>query len=154
MVTWRVYVLNKPNFTDHHGIALAKEWRHAGYSSSPKVRVGQAYEIAGNLSREEADVLARQLLADPITQQAVILPSTEKSSAPGVTTARIWPKPGVSDPVAQTVSIGAGDLGLKNIAAVRTGTIYEFAGNVSAKDIQSFCESFLMNPLVQQAEVN
>jgi phosphoribosylformylglycinamidine synthase subunit PurSL len=153
-MTWRVYVVTKPNFVDHHGKSLEKEWRHAGLPAVKKIRVGQAYELSGGLSRVQADELARKLLADPITQDAVVAPEDADGLFKGAQTACVWPKPGVSDPVADTVAIGARDLGLSGLSSVRAGALYEFSGRASAKDIKSFCENFLMNPLVQQAEIH
>lgn len=149
---WRIFVHHKPSFADHRGEGLKKEWRHAGYPVVKKVRAGQAYEISGDLDQGQLEELARKLLADPVTQMASILPSGGVKAPAGVRLAQIWPKPGVSDPVAETVKLGARDLDLSSVRSVRSGAVFEFWG-APAKDVKSFCEGFLMNPLVQKVEV-
>jgi phosphoribosylformylglycinamidine synthase subunit PurSL len=158
-MTWRVYVQPKPQFVDHAGKALEKEWRAAGLSAVKKIRVGQAYEISGELSPDDVTLLAEKLLTDPITQAPVVAQEgrpenpAQKNGA-GVRRAEIWPKPGVADPVAETVALGARDLGLAGVRAVRSGAVYEFWGAPSPKQILTFCESHLMNPLVQRVEID
>jgi phosphoribosylformylglycinamidine synthase subunit PurSL len=153
-VSWRVRVLNKPGFPDHHGRSLEKEWRAAGRKPVKEIRAGQAYDIAGDLSGEDVRTLAEKLLADPVTQTAVVFTAERGTIPAGTRLAEIWPKPGVADPVAETVSIGARDLGVAGVSQVRAGAVYEFRGAVSKHDVRSFCETFLMNPLIQKAEIS
>jgi len=153
MATWRVLILNKPKFTDHPGKSLEKEWKHEKLAGAPKIRVGQAYEVAGDLSPSDMAGIAEKLLVDPITQEAVF-PASEKKNGVKIQRAEVWPKPGVSDPVADTVAIGAKDLGVGGVKSVHSGAVYEFTGKAARKDIKHFCENYLMNPLVQKVEIN
>jgi phosphoribosylformylglycinamidine (FGAM) synthase PurS component len=149
--SWRIFVHIKPKFTDHRGKSLEKEWRHAGLGAVRKVRAGQAYELAGELSREDAEKLAEKLLADPVTQDAEVAAAGAKGPA-GARRAEVWPKGGVSDPAADTVAMAARDLGFDTVKKVRSGAVYDFWGP-SAKAVKAFCEDHLMNGLVQQVEV-
>jgi phosphoribosylformylglycinamidine (FGAM) synthase PurS component len=137
--SWRIFVHIKPKFTDHRGKSLEKEWRHAGLGAVRKVRAGQAYELAGELSREDAEKLAEVAAAGA------------KGPA-GARRAEVWPKGGVSDPAADTVAMAARDLGFDTVKKVRSGAVYDFWGP-SAKAVKAFCEDHLMNGLVQQVEV-
>ena len=149
---WRVFVKHKPGFTDHRGESIKKEWQHAGYKNVTKVLAGQAYEISGGLTELEVRRLADKLLTDPITQQAVLAPEGKVKVPADVRWAEVWPKTGVSDPVAETVRLGARDLNL-SMDKVRSGAVYEFYGKPLPKDVKAFCEGHLMNSLVQQVEV-
>lgn len=150
---WRVVVTHKPSFVDHRGAALVKEWRHDGRKNVKKVRVGQLYEVAGTLTAADAQILADRLLTDPITQENAVFPADHVVAPAGARLAEIWPKKGVSDPVADTVKIAAGDLGLSGLAVVRSGQAYEFFGDAAPTDVRAFCEERLMNPLIQSVEV-
>ncbi len=153
MVTWRVLVQYKPSFTDHRGKVLEREWRASGRPPVRKIRTGQAYELEGELTEADVRRLAERLLADPVTQTAEVVPA-ERSAAPrGVRRAEVWPKDGVSDPVAETVRVGARDLDLARIEKARSGALYDFWGARSDGDVKKFCESFLMNDLVQKVEI-
>jgi phosphoribosylformylglycinamidine (FGAM) synthase PurS component len=150
---WRVLVQYKGDFTDHRGRHLAAEWRHAGLPALKGLRTAQAYELEGDLSEEDVRLLSDKLLADPITQEAAVSSGGKEPKAPRGRRARVWYKPGVSDPVADTVRLGARDLGFTRVAKARSGAAYEFEGKASEKDVRRFCAEHLMNALVQEAEV-
>jgi phosphoribosylformylglycinamidine (FGAM) synthase PurS component len=152
-VAWRILVHLKPEVTDHHGARVKKEWRAAGNPAVGKVRVGQAYEFTGDVSREGLEILARQLLTDPVTQESVMCPADRVAPPKGARLAEIWLKPGVADPVADTVALGARDLHVGGFSMVRSGQVYEFHGKTSEKAVLRFCEEHLMNPLIQQADI-
>lgn len=154
MTTWRIFVELKPKFKDHHGEALKKEWRHAGFPPIKSIRTGQAYEISGDLTQAQAERLALQLLTDPITQETHVHAEGRNGVDGSTRRAKIWPKAGVADPVADTVTIGAKDLGVAGLERVRTGVVYAFLGKVAPQDVEKFCETYLMNPLVQKVEVS
>lgn len=109
--------------------------------------------MSGSLGEHDACALADRLLTDPVTQTFLVFPADQVSSRPGARLAEIWPKKGVSDPVADTVLLAAADLGLRDVTTVRSGQAYEFYGEVSPRDVRSFCEERLMNPLIQSVEV-
>jgi phosphoribosylformylglycinamidine (FGAM) synthase PurS component len=151
-MTWRVLVHLKPSHTDHRGEAVKKEWTMAGLKGARQVRVGQAYELAGDLDKAQAETLAGRLLSDPVTQEATVYPADHVAAPKGGKLAEIWPKKGVSDPVADTVALAAKDLGI-SLSSVRSGHVYEFFGPVQARDVKTFCEGHLMNALIQSVEV-
>ncbi|HOW27172.1 MAG TPA: phosphoribosylformylglycinamidine synthase subunit PurS [Elusimicrobiota bacterium] len=153
-MNWRVFVSLKPRVIDHRGRALEAEWRHAKLPSLDGIGTGQVYELSGSgLSDADVQRLTESLLTDPITQTGEIVYADHRPTRSGVRRVRIWPKPGVSDPPAETVMLGARDLGCDNIERVRTGFAYEFRGPVSRQDVKTFCERYLMNDLVQTMEM-
>lgn len=152
-MNWRVLVHMKTSFVDHRGEGIKKEWRLAGRTGVKKVRAGQAYELTGTLDESDARRLAERLLADPVTQEATVFPADHVVRPQGGRLAEIWPKQGVSDPVADTVRLAAQDLGVSGLAAVRSGQVFDFMGDVRPADVRRFCEEHLMNALVQSVEV-
>lgn len=152
-MNWRVLVHTKPAFADHRGRGLAHEWRRAKLKGLKTIRTGQAYELLGELDQNQAQGLADRLLTDPVTQVASVFPSDRVAPAPGSRLAEVWPKKGVSDPVAGTVVYAAQDLGVAGLSAVRSGQVYDFFGAVSPADVKRFCEEHLMNAMIQSVEV-
>ncbi len=152
MIPWRVFVLSKPRFADHRGAALKKEGAAAGLKAVKDVRAGLAYELSG-LSEAEARRLAGALLADPVTQDAVLFPADRPAVGKGSRLAQVWPREGVSDPVADTVRMAARDLKIDGLESVRSGHVYEFFSAASPADIKRFCEERLMNAMIQRVEV-
>jgi phosphoribosylformylglycinamidine (FGAM) synthase PurS component len=152
MNAWKIFVLSKPRFADHRGASLKKEWGAAGLSAVKEVRAGLAYEVSG-VPEAAAQKLAASLLADPITQDARVLPADKVEAPKGARLAQVWPKGGVADPVADTVRLAARDLKIDGVSSVRSGQVYEFAGAPAPADVRRFCEDRLMNAMVQRVEV-
>jgi phosphoribosylformylglycinamidine (FGAM) synthase PurS component len=106
--------------------------------------------------RQDSRGIAQQsqkAIYDPVTQVASVFPSDRVAPAPGSRLAEVWPKKGVSDPVAGTVVYAAQDLGVAGLSAVRSGQVYDFFGAVSPADVKRFCEEHLMNAMIQSVEV-
>jgi phosphoribosylformylglycinamidine (FGAM) synthase PurS component len=152
-MNWRILVHMKSTFLDHRGEGIKKESRLAGLTGIHHVRVGQAYEILGDVDEPGVRRLADRLLADPVTQEASVFPADHVARPKGGRLAEIWLKKGVSDPVADTVRLAAADLGVKGLDSVRSGQVFDFMGDPAPKAIKQFCEEHLMNPLVQSVEV-
>lgn len=152
-MNWRILVHMKPSFADHRGEGIKKEGRLAGLAGVKQVRVGQAYEMRGEIDERGARRLAERLLADPVTQEASVFPADHVGRPKGGRLAEIWFKKGVSDPVAETVRFAAMDLEVKGLSSVRSGQVFDFMGEATPKAIQQFCEEHLMNPLIQSVEV-
>jgi phosphoribosylformylglycinamidine (FGAM) synthase PurS component len=152
-MNWRVLVHLKPGFVDHRGEGVRKEWRMAGRTGVKNVRVGQVYELQGEMDQEAAQLLAERLLTDPVTQESAVFPADRVIRPKGERLAEIWLKGGVSDPVADTVLLGVRDVGVTGLETVRSGQVFEFQGDVLPRDVQRFCEEHLMNTLVQTVEV-
>lgn len=150
---WRILVHMKPTFVDHRGEGVKKEGRLAGLKGVHHVRVGQAYEMKGEIDEGMARRLADRLLADPVTQEASVFPTDHVVRPKGGRLAEIWLKKGVSDPVADTVRLAALDLGVRGLDSVRSGLVFDFMGKTTSRAIQHFCQEHLMNPLIQSVEV-
>jgi phosphoribosylformylglycinamidine synthase len=106
-------------------------------------RSARGYMLEGELSREQADKLCRELLVDPLVETAELRPIGQPSTTPPTSfqlaalpdhanghhvpmhdsdvdaSATVLLKPGVMDPVAQSVLAAAGDMDL-SLTAVQT----------------------------------
>jgi phosphoribosylformylglycinamidine (FGAM) synthase PurS component len=150
---WEIWVRLKASQTDHAGKNLEQEWRAAGWGTLKRIRTGQAYSLAGDLSEQDARRLAERLLTDGVTQEAALRPSAGRpKSFPGTKLVLVWPKDGVADPVGDTVREAAHDLGIEGLRSARSGLAFEFVGAPSSS-VQKFCSEHIFNPLVQRLEI-
>lgn len=150
---WRVLLHNKPAFADHYGKDLEREWREAGHAPLKAIRTGQAYFLTGWLTEEDVKRVTEKLLADPVTQEAMVGAVENTEKALGEKTALVWPKPGVADPVGDTVLMAARDLGMPELKAAMSGAVYHFHGSPPLKAVESFCAAHVYNPLIQRLEL-
>jgi phosphoribosylformylglycinamidine (FGAM) synthase PurS component len=119
------------------------------------VQTAQLYLLDGELSLADVKRLAKELLADPVTQEFSVEVQgngTGKDfakAAPGIRV-DVWLKPQVADPVAPSVERGARDLGLTLLA--RCGHRYELKGGIDVSTAQRVAWRALANPVLHQCE--
>jgi phosphoribosylformylglycinamidine synthase len=105
----------------------------------------RGYWLEGNISSEALSRLVREVLVDPIVEEGIVGPAgAEAGNALTVTY-----KPGVMDPVAQTVLETAQRLGWA-IEAVRTFRRYYLRGALSAEDRARLIGKVLANEAIEQ----
>ena len=98
-----------------------------------------------DLPEDAIEAIAASLLADPVTEEAMI----GAAESDGVVV-EVHPLPGVTDPAGDSVRtaivamLGLGDA---HAIEVRTGTRWEFSG-VSAAEARSIAERLLANPVI------
>ena len=117
-------------------------------STSPLViRTAQLYYLTGNLTPSQVNQLTRQLLIDPVIQEA------EMSQQPEVTRAEhivdVFFHPGVTDTLAESVLTGASMLGITGLERVETGKRYLLDQRLSADEVRTITGEFLYNPVIQ-----
>src|SRR6266852_2382323 len=94
---------------------------HSNLSSDFICQVSRGYLLEGELSRDQATRLSHELLCDPLVEEGQITELNEASLQDGDSGAAVTvlPRPGVMDPVAQTVMDAAQNEGI-SLASVRT----------------------------------
>ena len=101
---WRVEVFKRPDIHDPAGDHAAADLREAGLEALEGCRAGQGYLLPPELEQAEVERLTVDLLCDPVLEDARILAPGQAPDAPAdavrVLVAR---KPGVMDPVAETI---------------------------------------------------
>lgn len=105
----------------------------------------RGYWLEGNISSEALSRLVREVLVDPIVEEGIVGPAgTDAGNALTITY-----KPGVMDPVAQTVLETARRLGWA-IEAVRTFRRYYLRGALNAEDRTRLIGKVLANEAIEQ----
>lgn len=136
---------------DARGDQVAKSARSIGIplEAASSARV---YLIETDASAQQIALISRKLLADPVTERAVI-GATKPGS--GASMVEIHPLPGVMDPAAQSVEGAARELiGGPRHLRVSTGTRYDLTGLTRGKErelTELLARRVLFNPAIQSA---
>lgn len=107
---------------------------------------GRVYLLEGELAEIDARRVAAELLTDAAIEDYVLQPEV---SAQTVT---ILPKPGVMDPVAESVQKAIGELGLP-ATHVRTGRRHFYTASITPAELKTMAGTELSNDVVEEAHV-
>ena len=118
-------------------------------SQSPLIlRTAQLYQISGSLTPSQIDQLTRQLLVDPVVQEAKVFRTAAAIEAAHVVD--VFFHPGVTDTLAESVITGARLLGIDEIVHVETGRRYLLDQRLHVGEARLIAEQLLYNPVIQQ----
>jgi phosphoribosylformylglycinamidine synthase II len=128
-------------------------------SSAPlHIRTAQLYHLSGSLDTPQLDQLIKQLLVDPVVQEALILPldtspAQEQSADAAAHTVDVFLHPGVTDTLAENVLAGAQMIGIAGLEQVATGRRYILDGRLSQAEAHTIARELLYNPVIQHYEL-
>lgn len=148
---WVVEVSHKPGNPDPAGAALAAQIAALGISGVTEARVHALYELRGKLSASQATDIARQLLADPVTQDFRLDRAGASIPTGPHWRLEVWLKPAVTDPVGESVCKAIKDLGLPEPASARAGTAVLLFGRLQKAGAEKVLERLLANPVVHRS---
>jgi phosphoribosylformylglycinamidine synthase subunit PurSL len=106
----------------------------------------RGFLLEGNLDRDAAQRLTNDLLVDSVVESARL---SEVGRANGDDAVTVLLKPGVMDPVAESVLVAASDLGLP-LDAVRTFRRYFGTPELTGADRELFFRKVLANDAIEQ----
>ncbi len=150
MIT-RIELATKPEFYDAEGHSALEGTKDLGIKTVEQVYAFTITYLLGKISDSDKEKIARQLLADSVTQDFkidsnVAFPESDKAWSVEVTFNR-----GVTDMVAQTTLKGIADLGISGVEEAKTARRYEFVGDLSDDEKDMITEKLLMNKVVEHA---
>ncbi len=118
-------------------------------TSSPplRIRTAQIYHLSGNLTPSQVEQLTRQLLLDPVVQEAGS-GQIEDAAATGHVV-DVFFHPGVTDTLAESVITGAHMLGITELESVQTGRRYVLDARLSESEARTIAQALLYNPVIQ-----
>ncbi len=105
---WRIEVFRRPERDDPEGNRAEIALREVGLvarDKSIRARVGKGYLLSPGLSAEQVERIARELLVDPVLEQArIVAPRAAVHAASnGLHRLLVMRRPGVMDPCALTI---------------------------------------------------
>lgn len=140
----RFEVTPAPGQRDPIGQSVARDAAAIGLAPA-SVRATHVYLVSAPLSATQLDTIARELLADPITERASV---GSQPTQPGERVVEVHPLPGVMDPVAQSVALAIRELTGVD-AEVASGWRYDIAG-LDAHQARRLAQSLLANPVIHR----
>ena len=121
---WEIDIYPKASQVDALANETVTESQALGLGTdSMKVRSCHGYLLQGALDREQAEKIARELLADCVVEEPVVFPVSEaKDAENGETLVNVLPKPGVMDPVANSALKAIKDMDLPVEVSARSAS--------------------------------
>ena len=121
-----------------------------GIQTLTACRVAHLYFLAENPGATAINRLCTLLLADPVTETAAWVDLADHAPLQSNSTfvVEVAPRPGVTDVAARELARGMVEIGLP-ACPVTTAMRYEFAGALSAEQLQRLARQLLCNETVQ-----
>ena len=161
MKLWEIDIYPAPGQVDLLGQGLAADAIDLGFGNHLAIEIGRGFLLQGDLTQQQVDRLARELLADHVVEHAVVAPVGDPSLAKSPNSAEtrkppqlvhILPKPGVMDPVAQSAMNAIRDFGV-DVAAVRTLRKCWIAGCDDEAALRLLTSKLLANDSIEQVVI-
>lgn len=147
---WRVEVRQKEMITSPLSQSILNDLKDLKIKGIRQVRLVLVYLLQGDLTRDDVDCIAGQLLVDPIVEEYHIIDFNHlPKHPPQLHIVEVAYNSGVMDPIEASTIKGIRDLGFTTIEAVRTAKQYQILGKVSARDMSTLTERVLLNKLIQ-----
>jgi phosphoribosylformylglycinamidine synthase len=144
----RIEISLKNHVPDARGLGLVEDIADLGIKSVSAAKVTDIYYLDAKLTPKQLDLICRELLADPVTQNYSFDSLQTKTKKANAHIIEVAYKAGVVDPVEETVMIGLRDLGIKGVKAVKTAKLYDLEGKLTSKQLQNIAGKLLVNPII------
>jgi phosphoribosylformylglycinamidine synthase len=128
---WQIDIYPADNFPNRLAVDTTSQAADLGLADNLRCTAAHGYLLEGNLDRDTVEQVARELLVDRVVEVAIIgtTNAAELASPPAgySSCVHVLPKPGVTDPVAQSASRAIGELLSGQAVRVRTFRKFWFA---------------------------
>ncbi len=155
---WRVEVFRRPTVDDPEGSHALAAAQALGLESITDLRLGRGYLLPPEFDETQVVRTVRELLADPVLDSARITAPGESPAREGQTFVLVARKPGVTDPVSQTLEralhtagiapTGQGDL------LVTTFQAWELDCSPDEDHLAQLSRRVLANVVIDQVLIN
>src|SRR5687768_15354194 len=112
------------------------------------ITTARVFLIDTDASAEQVQRVSRELLADPVVEQANLVSLEVANDPPNVSRIEIHLKPGVMDPVAASTEMAIRDMGL-DVREVRTGRAYLIDGKLPRAELEEIARKVLANGVIE-----
>src|SRR5262249_46656832 len=107
---WHLRIDPAPGRRDREGHRVAVDAADLGLAGPGTVSASRGFLIEGSLSADDLRRAAESVLADPVSETFACFPRGATEPGPG-TTVHVLPRPGVTDPEAESARALLRDLG-------------------------------------------
>ncbi|MFC1982097.1 phosphoribosylformylglycinamidine synthase subunit PurL [Chloroflexota bacterium] len=147
----RVEIYLKSSLPDARGLGLVRDIRDLGITTVSAIRVVDIYWLDADLSPETLELICRNLLSDPVTQEYGYEAGSLFKDEAGINshTIEVAYNAGVADPVEETVMKAVRDLGVSDVRGVKTARRYLLRGHLDQSQLEIICNRLLVNPIIQ-----
>ena len=142
----RIEITTRDGFSDPHASGVHHQITELGLDAVTAVKSIRLFFLIGEISPEDAEKVATDLLIDPVMEQYLIGSSP---LPPDQAVIEVHRKAGVMDPVAKSAQRAITDMGIE-IEAVRTAKRYELTGDVSDEMRETIAKRLLANPVIEE----
>src|SRR5690348_9986730 len=115
---WHLQIEHAPGQTNPLGARIADQALELGLPGPWKIQAGRGFLIDGAISRDQVETAARSILVDPVVETFEVRTCRTPFDGPE-TVVHVLPKPGVTDPEAESARALLHDLGFP-VENVRT----------------------------------
>ncbi len=145
----RIEVRFREDLPDAAGQGLVRDIRDLGIKTVSDVRIVDIYWLDAELKTEELELICKNLLADPVSQQYNFNSQTDNRRQDGFYPVEVAYNAGVIVPIETTAMKAVDDLGIENVRAIKTAKRYLIKGKLSEKQLETICSRLLVNPIIQ-----
>ncbi|MEO6810830.1 MAG: phosphoribosylformylglycinamidine synthase subunit PurL [Isosphaeraceae bacterium] len=151
MMLWHLQIQPIPGQIDLEGRRIESDANDLGLPGPWRIAASRGFLVEGAITADDIRQAAGSVLADPVTETFAIVPSGQGdlTDHPG-TIVHVLPKPGVTDPEAESALAILRDLGF-SVSDVRTIRTYQVEG--PAETLPGLISRVLANDAVEQAIV-
>ncbi|MGH7145469.1 MAG: phosphoribosylformylglycinamidine synthase subunit PurL [Planctomycetota bacterium] len=149
MAHHRIEVSLWPELADPVGMQIVGELTALGIRATGTVRFVKVYHLYGEVTTHDATAIARELLADAITETFTVDTPIEPIYNAGFRPVEIVLKPGVMEPTRESLMKALADLGYSQVSDVRTGRRYLFSLGISEPVTHIAAEKILANQVIE-----
>lgn len=147
-MVWRIEVRKRT--ADPEAARVEAEANELGLRGIGPVRIGRTCYLEGELSRAQAEAVARELLTDPVCE-TFTLSGGGAGAGQGAESGRgleVLYNPGVMDPSVAAIERALADMGLTG-CGVSTGKAFRFGRRLDEGERNLLVRGVLANPLIQ-----
>jgi len=153
---FRVDIQTASTHHDPKGRAMVEAAHQSGYSQLIGCRSARFCFLEGDISQAQAEQIARDLLADPVTEEYTVVLENGRFSP--TETAHTFIEttflPGVTDPPAENLVRVAREIGITGLARAATGERFTLSGTIDAETTQKLATELFANPVVQRFSID
>jgi phosphoribosylformylglycinamidine (FGAM) synthase PurS component len=152
---YTVEVKLRPDFQDAEGQAALSLLQGLGLNTARDCRTSKLYELRGGMNSANAQLIARDLLCDPVTQEFRLASAPEPVlNGMNYWRVEVWLKSSVTDPVGDTVRAAIADMSMPQPDTVRVGTAYLIAGKCGRHQLEKLVLRGLANAVIHRVTVS